>query len=275
MIVKFILIDLETVRSSGRLDFGFYNPAQEAEIRLAKGYTTDKLGNLCIKVKAGKTAPRGAYPPSGVRIIKVKNIRGNRINWSEKFFVTEEFYRSAEKKASLQEGDILMLCSAHSRSYIGRVDIIDRFPPEVRDDNDRCLCVGELIIIRADPSRVLPAYLITYLRLPAVQEKIQKMVKGQSAHLYPKDLMHLDVVLPPPEIQANLAEMNMNGEKEYFARLRRADEDLTEIRQLISRTILTGNILNEEPASDETPQLPLFTSADDDVADDEVEELIE
>lgn len=194
-----------------------------------------------MKVKAGKTAPRGGYPTEGVRILKVKNVRGNRINWNEKFFVTEEFYRSAENKASVREGDILMLCSAHSKVYIGRVDIINRFPNDAREDDDRCICVGELIIIRADPDRVLPAYLITYFRLPAVQEKIQKMVKGQSAHLYPKDLMELDVVLPSREIQESLADINMSSEREYFARLQRAEDDLAETRSLISRTILTGS----------------------------------
>ena len=173
-----ILVDLKTVRNSGRLDFDYFNPSQEQQISLAKGFTKEILGNLCIKVGTGKTAPRGSYPDAGVRIVKVKNIRGSGINWNVKFFVTEEFYKSAEKKARLQEGDILMLCAAHNKSYIGRVDIVSKFPQEVRDDDDRCITVGELIIIRANPELVVPEYLITYLRLAVVQEKIRKMVKG-------------------------------------------------------------------------------------------------
>lgn len=241
-----ILVDLENVRSSGRLDFDFFNPTQEKQINLVQGYTKEILGNLCIKVGAGKTAPRGSYPDAGVRIIKVKNIRGSGINWEEKFFVTEEFYKSAERKARIQEGDILMLCSAHTKIYIGRVDIVGKFPQEVKEDNGRCLVVGELIIIRANPELVLPEYLITYLRLGVVQENIRKMVKGQTAHLYPKDLIHLEIVLPPKEIQEEIAQMNLDAEKEYASRIRRAEDDLISTRKMIKNIILTGNGNDEE-----------------------------
>ena len=236
-----ILVDLKTVRDSGRLDFDYFNPSQEQQISLAKGFTKELLGNLCIKVGTGKTAPRGSYPESGVRIIKVKNVRGSGINWNDKFYVSEDFYKSAEKKARLQEGDILMLCAAHNKVYIGRVDIVGKFPADVKNDGGRCVSVGELIIIRANPDLVVPEYLITFLRLAVVQEKIRKMVKGQTAHLYPRDLVHLEVVLPPREIQEEIAAMNLEAEKQYASRIRRAEDDLISTRRLIKNTILTGN----------------------------------
>jgi restriction endonuclease S subunit len=249
-----ILVELNKVRESGRLDFDFFNPSQEQQISLAKGFTKETLGNLCIKVGTGKTAPRGSYPDAGVRIVKVKNIRGSGINWNDKFFVSEEFYKSAEKKARLQEGDILMLCAAHNKMYIGRVDIINRFPQEVKADGERCTAVGELIIIRANPSLVVPEYLITFLRLAVVQEKIRKMVKGQTAHLYPRDLVHLEVVLPPREIQEEIAEMNLEAERQYSSRIQRAEDDLLTTRRMIKNIILTGsgdNAQEESVGSDE------------------------
>jgi len=236
-----ILIDRKTVRDSGRLDFDYFNPSQEQQIFLATGFSKETLGNLCIKVGTGKTASRGSYPDVGVRIVKVKNIRGSGIDWNVKFFVSEEFYKSAEKKARLQEGDILMLCSAHNKSYIGRVDIVSKFPQDVRDDGNRCIAVGELIIIRANPELVVPEYLITYLRLAVVQEKIRKMVKGQTAHLYPRDLIHLEIVLPPREIQEEIAEMNLEAERQYSSCIRRAENDLLSTRRVIKNIILTGN----------------------------------
>ena len=182
-----ILIQLNKVRTSGRMDYDFYDPNhKKITDNLVKGYTVDKLENVCLKINTGKTAPRNSYPDKGVRIIKVKNISGNGIKWGEKFFVMEEFYEKAQKKAQVQIGDILMLCSAHSKSYIGRVDIIDTFPQEVIDDTSRCCCVGELIIIRANPEKVLPEYLITFFRLPIVQEQIRRMVKegGLSDYIF-------------------------------------------------------------------------------------------
>jgi len=236
----FTLVELSEVRSSGRLDFDFFHPAQEAEITLASGYTRARLGDLCLKVGTGKTAPRGEYPEIGVRILKVKNVRGSGIDWATKFFVSETFYKSAQKKAQLEEGDILMLCAAHNKAYIGRSDIVGKFPQEVRDDNGRCIAVGELIIIRADPSLVVPEYLITYLRLGGVQEQIRKIVKGQTAHLYPRDLVNLEVVLPPREIQEEIAEMHAEAERDFKARIKRAQDDLATTRELVKRIILTG-----------------------------------
>jgi restriction endonuclease S subunit len=251
-----ILVDINKVRESGRLDFDFFNPSQEQQITLAKGFTKETLGNLCIKIGTGKTAPRGSYLNSGVRIVKVKNIRGSGINWQDKFFISEEFYKSAEKKARIQEGDILMLSSAHNKIYIGRADIVSKFPKDVKEDGERCICVGELIIIRANPGLVTPEYLITFLRLSLVQEKIRKMVTGQTAHLYPRDLFHLEVVLPPREIQEEIAQMNVEAEKEYATRILRAEDDLASTRRMIKNIIFTGS------SDDEGETTPSVNGAD-------------
>jgi len=236
-----ILIQLNKVRTSGRMDYDFYDPNhKKITDNLVKGYTVDKLENVCLKINTGKTAPRNSYPDKGVRIIKVKNISGNGIKWGEKFFVMEEFYEKAQKKAQVQIGDILMLCSAHSKSYIGRVDIIDTFPQEVIDDTSRCCCVGELIIIRANPEKVLPEYLITFFRLPIVQEQIRRMVKGQSAHLYPKDLAKLDIVLPPTKLQEEIAHLNTRAEKDFLRNVREANSSLSITRNKIEEIIMKG-----------------------------------
>ena len=236
-----ILVQLNKVRKSGRMDYDFYDPThKKITDNIVKGYTTDKLENVCLKISTGKTAPRNSYPDKGVRIIKVKNISGNGIKWREKFFVTEEFYEKAQKKAQVQIGDILMLCSAHSKIYIGRADIIDTFPQEVVDDDSRCCCVGELIIIRANSEKVLPKYLITFLRLPIVQEQIRRMVKGQSAHLYPKDLAKLDIVLPPTELQEEIAALNEKAEKDFLKNISEANGSLSMTRDKIEEIIMNG-----------------------------------
>lgn len=238
-----MLISLDLVRKSGRMDFDFYDPNQKNVMdNIVKGYTTDRLENVCLKINTGKTAPRNSYPDKGVRIIKVKNISGNGIKWDEEFYVTKEFYEKAQNKSQVQIGDILMLCSAHSKIYIGRADIVDIFPPGVLKDNSNCSCVGELIIIRANPEKVLPKYLITFLRLPIVQEQIRRMVKGQSAHLYPKDLAKLDIVIPPTKLQEEIANLNENAEKEFLKNIKEANDSLDATRLKIEMLILNGKV---------------------------------
>jgi len=236
-----ILIQLNDVRKSSRMDYDFYDPNHKTIMdNIVKGYTADKLENVCLKINTGKTAPRNSYPDEGVRIIKVKNISGNGIKWGEKNFVTKEFYEKARNKAQVQVGDILMLCSAHSKIYIGRTDIIDTFPQDVMDDDSRCCCVGELIIIRANPEKILPKYLITFLRLQIVQEQIKRMVKGQSAHLYPKDLVRLDIVLPNKKLQEEIADLNEKAEKDFLKNISEANGSLSMTRNKIKEIIMYG-----------------------------------
>lgn len=239
--MEIILTQLNKVKASGRMDYDFYHPNHKnLTDNMVKGYKTDTLENVCLKIGTGKTAPRNSYPDVGVRIIKVKNISGNGIKWQEKFFISEDFYKKAEKKSRVQIGDILMLCSAHSKVYIGRADIIDTFPEAVIDDKSRCVCVGELIIIRSNTEKVLPEYLIAFLRLPIVQEQIKRMVKGQSAHLYPRDLAKLDIVLPPVPIQEELAKLNKKTEKDFLMKIKEANEELVSTRLKIGEIIMKG-----------------------------------
>lgn len=248
--MEIVLIELEKVRRSGRLDFDFFDPNLKKITDIVEGYSKDTLGRVCLKINTGKTAARNSYPEEGIRILKVKNITGNGINWDEKFFVSEDFYVKAENKARVQIGDILMLCSAHNKIYIGRCDLIDTFPLDVTEDQSRCCCVGELIIIRANPEKVLPKYLITFFRLPVVQEQVRRFVKGQSAHLYPTDLSELEVVIPPKKVQEEIAELNAKSETDYNARIKEAVNSLQATRTEIKKLILNGRqrrLINVKP----------------------------
>ncbi len=239
--MEIILVDLDTVIAKGRMDFDFYNPNQtKITDSMVKGYSKDKLDSICISIHTGKTASRNSYPEQGIRIIKVKNITGSGVRWGEYFYVTEKFYEDAKKKSHVQIGDILMLCSAHSKVYIGRCDIIDHFPEDIVTNDSKLCCVGELIIIRANPEKVIPQYLLTFLRLPIVQDQIKLMVKGQSAHLYSKDLKNLDVVIPPRDIQEKIAEISTVSQKEYLNRIKEAKEALNKAIEQISNIIISG-----------------------------------
>ena len=118
--MEIVLIKLDKVKEAERMDYDFFDPNQKDIIEsIKRNFKKDKLENVCLKVNTGKTAPRNSYPEQGIRIIKVKNVGGEGIKWKEHFYVTEEFYEKAENKSKVQIGDILMLCSAHNKSYIG------------------------------------------------------------------------------------------------------------------------------------------------------------
>jgi hypothetical protein len=235
MVMHCYTTDLAKVIRSGRDDFDFHDPqAGRLSDVFAANVTTDALESLCWRITAGKTAARNAYTESGVRILKVKNVTGAGIRWSETFYVSPSFYERAQK-AHVQEDDILMLCSAHNKTYIGRCDIVKDIALHVQDG--RMCAVGEVIIVRPNREKVLPEYLLTYLRLPVVQAEISRMVKGQSAHLYPRDLKQLRVVLPLLEEQYEIAALAMNSQADYRERIAEATRALNEGRDKVNELI--------------------------------------
>lgn len=152
------------------------------------------LSELTDLITTGRTPGRSAYSDEGLFLVKVGNLSGKGIEWAARdrnFIPLSE--REKRKKASLllKVGDILMTSSAHSPVYIAKkVDIVTEIPDWVGGDAS---LVGEVMLIRAKEGRIDPFILLAFLRSPAVMSQIQGMVRGQTAHLHPKDLGALKV----------------------------------------------------------------------------------
>ena len=143
----------------------------------------------------GRTPPRNAYTDDGIFIIKVGNLTGRGIDWEprDRNFVSfaEGKKRVVGRGLTLKQGDVLLTSSAHAARYIAKkVDVLAKVPQAYRCG---VTFVGELIRIRP-MQEVNPYVLLAALRHPAVREDIQALVRGQTAHLHPCDM--LDVVVP-------------------------------------------------------------------------------
>ena len=162
--------------------------------RIAR-HKTIRLGDIVQLVTCGRTPPRASYTPEGLFVVKVGNLKGNGIDWSprDRNFVDPNVYRvnGANGNRYLQRGDILLTAAAHSPIYIAKkVDIVTVIPAEV---GGKASLVGEVMLLRADPEKVDPFVLLAYLRLPSVTKQIQLLIRGQTAHLYPYDVLNLAV----------------------------------------------------------------------------------
>ena len=172
-----------------------------------QGKTLQKFVDI---VNTGRTPARSAYTNNGTFIIKVGNLTGRGIDWEprDRNFVSHEegAKRAISGNLGLRQGDILLTSSAHASRYIAKkVDVLARIPEAYR--NGGITFVGELIRIRPVQG-ISPYVLLAALRHPGVREDIQALVRGQTAHLHPRDI--LDVVLPfdlydPAEEIAELA----------------------------------------------------------------------
>ncbi len=183
------------------------------------------LGDLTEVITTGRTPGRSAYSDEGLFLVKVGNLSGKGIEWAARdrnFIPLSEREKRRKANLLLQVGDILMTSSAHSPVYIAKkVDIITEIPEWVGGEAS---LVGEVMLIRAKPDSINPFVLLAFLRSPAVMNQIQGMVRGQTAHLHPKDVAMLKV--PHRLLVANSQAEEIAGILKEEARLARESSHL-------------------------------------------------
>lgn len=156
-----------------------------------------KLRDVVEFVTNGRTPPRLSYTDDGLFVVKVGNLTGNGINWiaRERNFISvaEKEKRQKSKQLMLRKGDILLTAAAHSPIYIAKkVDILEHIPEWV---GGSASFVGEVMLIRPNQKLIDPYILLAYLRMPTTTERLQMLIRGQTAHLYPSDILELPLPL--------------------------------------------------------------------------------
>lgn len=152
-----------------------------------------RLGDLVQEARTGRTPARSAYSDTGLFLVKVGNLTGHGISWlprDRNFVDRRDRERRSAANLLVRRGDILLTSSAHSPVYIAKkVDVVTQIPVSVGGEAS---FVGEVMLIR--PTDELDPYnLVAFLRHPATQATVQAMVRGQTAHLHPDDLLELRV----------------------------------------------------------------------------------
>jgi type I restriction enzyme M protein len=156
------------------------------------------LGDICRFIGTGRTPARKDYCEEGNFLIKVGNLTGSGINWEarDRNFISDEETakrRKTQKSLILEKGDILLTSSAHSPIYIAKKSDIFTGSPSFLN-TQYVSFVGEVMLIRVDSTKIDPYILLAFLRSSEAIASIQKMVRGQTAHLHPSDISQL--ILP-------------------------------------------------------------------------------
>ncbi len=176
----------------------------DAFITKSKNKNDLLLGDICQFIGTGRTPARKYYSEAGNFLIKVGNLTGSGINWEPRdrnFISNEETSKrvNAKKPLILQRGDILLTSSAHSPVYIAKKsDIFTDIPKFLQTKH--VSFVGEVMLIRVDQNKISPYLLLSFLRSKETINTIQKMVRGQTAHLHPSDISRL--VIPKDVFKA-------------------------------------------------------------------------
>lgn len=169
------------------------------------------LRDLTDLITTGRTPARKAYTPSGLFVVKVGNLSGRGIDWyaRDRNFINEsETQKRRKADLLIRDGDILLTSSAHSPVYIAKkVDVVSNIPQWI---GGQASFVGEVMLIRPKQDIVDPYVLLGYLRHPNVVDQIQRMVRGQTAHLHARDLGNLQIprtILKPDATMLQIADL--------------------------------------------------------------------
>ena len=121
-----------------------------------------------------------------VPFIKQGVLTNAGVNWSA---VSYE-QGSLKSSGDVQEGDVLLACTAHEVYYVGRkADLVRNVPEEIRDNNS---AVADLMVIRARPEKpdgLHGSIVAAFLRSPAGLHQVQRCIRGlRGGHVYRDDL---------------------------------------------------------------------------------------
>ncbi len=184
--------------SGGRFDPDYFQEYyREIQQSLHNGqFSCKAIKNVADLVINGNTPASNDYSDKETNypIIKVKSYQGDFISLEKLDFTKEKKIKRAKKH------DIFLLSAAHQASYVGRfMKYLDREPLE------NSSFVGELICIRANKSTCNPMYLFSLLNSEPYKILLNREKTGQTSHIYPTDIKHIKIPIPPLEKQTEIA----------------------------------------------------------------------
>jgi len=198
------------------------------------------LGDLLELARTGRTPARSAYKDDGLFVLKVGNLTGKGIDWAarERNFVSKDDQARRDAQGLLlKSGDLVLTSSAHSPVYIGKkVDIVMEIPSIV---GGIASVVGEVMLLRPKPKTIDPFLLLAFFRAPETTDQLQRMVRGQTAHLHSDDVLELIVPKTLVSSAASFAELKRLLEEEAELAMRKSQLHFRQFELICS--LLGGN----------------------------------
>lgn len=207
--------------SGNRLDPFYYNVSFDDLIKCIElgKYPTKKLSSVSKIIDTGKTPPKSAYLDSDdidvLPVIKAGSYSGDFIDISKSDFVKSDFTGNIVYK-----GDIFILGAAHQAEYVGKkVYYLNEEPKQ------KTFFVGELVRISSDTNKCDSSFLFSTLKTSLYMSLLNREKRGQTSHLYPNDVRHLILPIPPLDKQKEIAE-HITGMRQQAQQLKHKTTEL-------------------------------------------------
>lgn len=167
------------------------------------GVDSVRIGDVA-DVFCGRTPPLREYESAGPFLLKVGNLQDSFVSWSprKRSYLSPRFFER-HPKLHLQPGDICLTAAAHRPRYIGqKVNVVYDLPKL------GAMPSAEILVIRLHDNAPMTAEeLMFHFRGEAGYQQLQDIVRGSTAHLYPRDVAALVVPVAPTGHKTEAADL--------------------------------------------------------------------
>lgn len=193
------ITQLDTLLQSTFLEM-FGDPFSESSTSSHVPFST-----LTQRITYGFTSPM-SHMESGIPILTAKNVLDGALDLDNIHYADQGEYDRLTAKSKPAFGDVLIT----KDGSIGRCAVVPDIGP---------LCINQSVaLIIPDRSLVMPEYISAYIRSRPVQQRIQRMGKGNALkHLQITELARFPSVLPPLELQHHFATIVESAERQKGA----------------------------------------------------------
>jgi len=226
------IIDHSDFISDIRLDAQYFSSNKLKSIFLNK-FDSKPLKQLCDKIETGLTPAKDSYWHKGYPVLKMGCLTNSGIDWSKIEYANEDYFEKA-KKYSVKEEDIFLTSSAHALEHIAKkVDIVIEIPKQYQN---LLVFVGEVMRLRVKKESINPYYLLLFLRSELGYRLFQNCIRGQTAHIYPKDVEKIRIPLISTKKQEKIEELVKEAHTLLTESTKLIRESVNEVEKIIEHS---------------------------------------
>jgi len=213
--------------AENRLDVVFYHPkyinAFDKVLKL--GWPIEKLGDIAEMIIQGPNPKDWAKEGEGIICLKTKNVYDDGMMLDSIDRISRKEYEGL-KRFTLVKNDILVTLKG-----FGSIGKVSRF-----DLNKKAVFTREIGIIRLrGESPIKPEFLEIFLKTRVGKENLLRGITGATGQLTltTSYMKSIQIPIPPISVQKGIIQIMKNAYKQRTQKLKRAEELLHEINNLV------------------------------------------
>ncbi|MCH7568798.1 MAG: restriction endonuclease subunit S [Nanoarchaeota archaeon] len=223
------IIEYNDFISEDRYDAQFFSSRKIKDIFEDK-FDMKSLKSLTEKIDTGLTPAKDDYWHKGNPVLKMGCLTNECIDWSKIEFANDSYYIKS-RRFCIQEKDILLTSSAHALEHIAKkVNVVLNIPAEYKKD---LVFVGELMLLRVKEKLINPFYLALFLKTHIGYKLLQNCIRGQTAHIYPKDVEDIHIPVINPKKQEKISKLIVESQKGMKEATELIKKSIQEINKII------------------------------------------